>query len=56
MTPVAEMVGSNRVVAGNGIVHPLGEAGRSPAEERALRWSILERALETLTRPVAANP
>ena len=55
MTPVAEMVGSNRVVAGNGIVHPLGEAGRSPAEERALRRSILERALETLTRPVAAN-
>jgi len=51
MTPVAEMVGSNRVVAGNGIIHPLGEAGRGPAEERAMRRAILERALEVLTQP-----
>ncbi len=52
MTPVAEMVGSNRVVAGNGIVHPLGEAGRGPAEERAMRRAILARALEVLAQPV----
>jgi hypothetical protein len=53
MTPVAEMVGSNRVVVGNGIVHPLGEAGRTAAEERALRRAILERALDVLARPAA---
>ena len=52
MTPVAEMVGSNRIVPGNGIVHPLGDAGRTPAEERALRRAILERALQVLTAPV----
>jgi betaine reductase len=54
MTPVAEMVGSNRVVAGNGIVSPLGESGRGEAEERALRRTILERALQILTQPAAS--
>ena len=52
MTPVAEMVGSNRVVPGNGIVHPLGDAARTAAEERAIRKSILERALQLLATPV----
>ena len=53
MTPVAEMVGSNRVVPGNGIVHPTGDAARPPAEERAMRRAILERALAVLATPVA---
>ncbi len=52
MTPVAEMVGSNRVVPGNGIVHPVGDAERTPAEERAIRRAILERALAILATPV----
>lgn len=52
MTPVAEMVGSNRVVPGNGIVHPLGDAARTAAEERAIRRGILERALKVLATPV----
>ena len=34
MTPVAEMVGSHRIVQGSGIVHPLGLASSSPEEER----------------------
>ena len=53
MTPVAEMVGSNRVVVGNGITHPLGDAERTPEEERGLRRAILERALQVLSAPVA---
>ncbi len=53
MTPVAEMVGSNRVVPGNGIVHPTGDATQAPDEERALRRAILERALKILAAPVA---
>jgi glycine reductase len=53
MTPVAEMVGSNRVVAGNGIVSPLGDQGRAEADERALRRAILERAIAVLAQPVA---
>jgi glycine reductase complex component B subunit gamma len=52
MTPVAEMVGSNRVVPGNGIVHPVGDAARTASEERAIRRSILERALQVLATPV----
>ena len=55
MTPVAEMVGSNRVVPGNGIVHPLGDAARPPAEERAVRRAILQRALEEPATPVEAR-
>jgi betaine reductase len=52
MTPVAEMVGSHRIVTGNGIVHPLGSAESSPEEEKRLRRRILERALEALEKPV----
>jgi glycine reductase complex component B subunit gamma len=52
MTPVAEMVGSNRVVAGNGIVHPVGDASLPAAEERAIRRGIVERALQLLSTPV----
>jgi len=51
MIPVAEMVGSNRIVPGNGIVHPTGDAERSPDEERRIRRRILERALEALEQP-----
>lgn len=54
MTPVAEMVGSNRVVAGNGIVSPVGDPGRTLAEERALRRTLLERALKILATPVSS--
>ncbi len=54
MTPIAEMVGSNRVVQGNGIVHPVGEAGASAEQERLLRRRIIERALQALSTPVEA--
>jgi glycine reductase len=54
MTPIAEMVGSNRVVQGNGIVHPVGETGASVEQERQLRRRIIERALEALRTPVDA--
>jgi betaine reductase len=52
MTPVAEMVGSNRTVQGNGIVHPVGEAGTTPDRERRLRRQLIERALDALHTPV----
>ena len=48
MTPIAEMVGSNRVIAGGGIVHPVGNAELDPDSERAFRKSIVKKALETL--------
>jgi betaine reductase len=52
MTPVAEMVGSHRIVQGNGIVHPLGSAESSPEEERRIRRRIMERALDALSTAV----
>jgi glycine reductase len=48
MTPVAEMVGSVRIVEGNGIVHPMGDAERSPEEERRIRRRLVEQALAAL--------
>ena len=48
VTPVARMVGSNRIVLGNGIVNVLGDADLPPEEERALRRKLVEQALEAL--------
>ena len=42
------MVGSNRVIQGNGIVYPLGDAEMSPEDEKALRKTIVLRALDAL--------
>ena len=52
MTPVAVMVGANRVVPAAGIIHPLGNADLSPEDERALRRRIVERALTALRTEV----
>jgi glycine reductase len=46
--PVAKMVGSNRTVLGNGIVHVVGDAGMSPEQEKQLRRRLVEKALEQL--------
>jgi glycine reductase len=52
MTPVAAMVGSHRIVQGNGIVHPTGSAEASPEEEQRIRRRILEKAMAALETPV----
>jgi len=52
MTPVAMMVGANRIVAAAGIIHPLGSAELSAEDEKALRRRIVERALEALRTEV----
>jgi glycine reductase len=46
------MVGANRIVPAAGIIHPLGNADLSPADEKALRRRIVERALEALRTEV----
>ena len=53
MTPVAVMVGANRIVQAAGIIHPLGNAELPPAEEKALRRRIVEQALQALRTEVA---
>jgi len=46
--PVAKMVGANRTVLGNGIVHVVGDASISPEQEKQLRRRLIEKALEQL--------
>jgi len=52
MTPVAVMVGANRIVPAAGIIHPLGNADLSPEDEKALRRRIVEQALRALETEV----
>ncbi len=46
--PIAKMVGSNRVVLGNGIVHVTGDAKLPPKDEKELRLKLMQKALEAL--------
>ncbi len=45
---IAKMVGSNRVVLGNGIVHVTGAANLTGEEEKELRRKLVKQALESL--------
>ncbi|HAI09700.1 MAG TPA: hypothetical protein DCM17_10255 [Dehalococcoidia bacterium] len=56
MTAVAEAVGSNRIVQGQGIVNLLGDSDLPPEEERELRKQIVRKALVALaTGPVQSD-
>ena len=46
--PVAKMVGANRVVLGNGIVHVVGDAAVSAEDEKKVRRQLIEKALGEL--------
>ena len=46
--PVAKMVGANRTVLGNGIVHVVGDAKISPEKEKEVRRKLIEQALDAL--------
>jgi glycine reductase complex component B subunit gamma len=46
--PIAKMVGSNRLVLGNGIVHVVGDAKLSAEQERELRRQLVQKALAAL--------
>ena len=48
MTPVALMVGSNRIVPGSGIVHPVGDIDLDAKAEKTLRRTIVKKALDAL--------
>jgi len=48
MTPVAVMIGSNRIIPGAGIVHPVGNPDLDLRAEKAFRRVLVERALEAL--------
>ncbi|MBA2496800.1 MAG: glycine/betaine/sarcosine/D-proline family reductase selenoprotein B [Acidimicrobiia bacterium] len=52
LTSIALRVGAPRIVPTRGIPYPTGDPSVSPAEERAWRRRLLERALEAITTPV----
>jgi betaine reductase len=48
--PVAKMVGANRLVLGNGIVHVVGDAKVSKEDEKKLRRGLVEQALAAMQK------
>jgi glycine reductase complex component B subunit gamma len=46
--PIAKMVGSNRTVLGNGIVHVVGDIKVSLEREKEIRRQLVQKALEAL--------
>ncbi len=48
MTPIALMIGSNRIIPGAGIMHPVGNAELELSEEKGLRRAIVRQALAAL--------
>jgi glycine/betaine/sarcosine/D-proline reductase family selenoprotein B len=46
--PVAKMIGANRIVLGNGIVHVVGDAKAPPEKEKELRRKLVREALRAL--------
>jgi betaine reductase len=45
---IAKMVGANRLVLGNGIVHVVGDASLDAEAEKKLRRGLIEKALDAL--------
>ncbi len=52
IVPISLTVGANRIVPAVAIPHPLGNPSLNIEEERALRRSLVERALKALTTEV----
>ena len=50
--PISQTVGANRIVPAVAIPYPLGDPNKSPAEEKALRKVIIEKALQALQTAV----
>ena len=52
LTLVAESTGSNRIIPGVSVLHPVGNPNLDADGERALRRALLESALDILSHPV----
>lgn len=52
VVPISLTVGANRIVPAIAIPHPLGNPSLEASEEKALRRSIVDKALEALTTEV----
>lgn len=52
VVPISLTVGANRIVPAVAIPHPLGNPNLKPEEEKALRKSIVDKAIKALTTAV----
>lgn len=52
VVPISLTVGANRIVPAVAIPHPLGNPELPPAEEKALRRRLVEKALRALQTEV----
>lgn len=55
VTPISMTVGANRIVPTIAIPHPLGNPALDPAEEKALRRRLVEKALTALETEVSGQ-
>ena len=55
MTPIAIMVGSNRIIPGAGVIHPMGNIDLDSKEEKYLRRNMVEKALEALQTEISES-
>ena len=52
IVPFMMTVGSNRIVPGIAIPHPVGEPELGEAEDKKTRRRLLEKALEAMVTPI----
>ena len=53
VTPISQTVGANRIIKAKAIPHPLGDPTLAPADEKAMRRKMVEKALAALTTEIA---
>lgn len=53
IVPIMKTVGSNRIVPGIAIPHPVGSPEISPEADKKTRRRLLEKALEAMTTPIS---
>lgn len=53
VTPISLTIGANRIVAGMGIPHPLGDPKQSEENQYKIRKSLVQKALTALQTPIS---
>ena len=55
IVPISQSVGANRIIPTVAIPYPLGDPALPPAEEKALRRALVEKALTALKTDVSGQ-
>lgn len=52
IVPISKTVGANRIIPAVAIPHPLGDPTKSKEQEKSLRRTLVEKALEAMQTKV----